>query len=368
MNDSIEPQYQLSSYRFDIPAHLIARYPLEERTASRLLVLNKDDPKPQHQQFSDIRGLLNAGDVLVLNNTRVIPARLFARKAETGGSVEVLLGRKEKNGSHLALVQPARRIKAGTRLIFGGIARGENDPFFATVEEQHGTEMGTFRLRFEGDAILYAEENGQIPLPPYLQRDAEEIDKARYQTVFASEEKRGASAAPTAGLHFSNELLMQLQKKGVELAEVTLHVGPGTFFPIRTKDIRAHKMHGEPWEIPEPTAAILNAAKKDKRRIIAVGTTAMRVLEAAYSPKEDAHFSAEKGITNLYIYPGFAFQAVDALVTNFHLPESSLFLLAAAFVGRARLMAAYEEAIKGSYRFFSYGDCCFFENAPEKTT
>jgi S-adenosylmethionine:tRNA ribosyltransferase-isomerase len=365
MNDSIEPQYQLSSYRFDIPAHLIARYPLEERTASRLLVLKKDAPKPEHQQFPDVLGLLNAGDVLVLNNTRVIPARLFAQRAETGGRVEVLLGRKERDGTHLALVQPARRIKAGTRLVFGGIALGKDDPFFATVEERDGREMGAFRLRFEGNAILYAEENGQIPLPPYLQRDAEEVDKTRYQTVFASDEQRGASAAPTAGLHFSEELLLQLRQKGVELAEVTLHVGPGTFLPVRSQDIRGHDMHFEPWEMTASSAALLNAAKKEGRRIIAVGTTAMRVLESAYLSEHDVHFREDNGITNLFIYPGYSFHAVDALLTNFHLPESSLILLAAAFVGKDRLLAAYQEAIEDSYRFFSYGDCCFFENASE---
>jgi len=364
MNDPSESAFQLATYGFRVPTELIARYPLPNRTDSRLLVLRNSDSSPSHQKFSNIGDFLRAGDVLVLNNTRVIPARLHATKKETGGAVEVLLGRQGSDGTYLALVQPARRMKEGTELKFAPKSSNCDISITGRVEEKHGLEPGVFKIRFGSDPVVFAEQYGDIPLPPYMQREAEEIDKERYQTVFASSEKSGASAAPTAGLHFSNRLLEQLTAQGVQIAKVTLQVGPGTFLPVRTDDIREHKMHFEPWEISEANARILSQAKTEGRRIVAVGTTAMRVLESAIQPDNTEVFSKDNGITNLFIYPGYTFRAVDVLITNFHLPESSLILLAAAFVGKGRLLAAYQEAIEASYRFFSYGDCCYFERAP----
>jgi S-adenosylmethionine:tRNA ribosyltransferase-isomerase len=365
MNDSSDTPFQLSAYHFSVPAELIARYPLPNRTDSKLLVLRKSDINPIHETFSNIGNFLRAGDVLVVNNTRVIPARLHATKEETGGAVEVLLGRPESDGTFLALMQPARRMKEGTWLNFTSKTVNPNASLKGQVEEKHGLEPGVFKIRFDSDPVVFAEQNGAIPLPPYMQREAEEIDKERYQTVFASSEKSGASAAPTAGLHFSKRLMHRLEEQGVQIAEVTLQVGPGTFLPVRTDDIREHKMHFEPWELSAANAQILNRAKAEGRRIVAVGTTAMRVLESAVQSDSTQPFSEGFGITNLFIYPGYAFQAVDALITNFHLPESSLILLASAFVGKERLLGSYQEAIDASYRFFSYGDCCYFEHTPE---
>ena len=361
MTQADDSHFQLESYHFDVPPALIARYPLPERTESRLMVLKRDADQPTHEQFPHVLELLQPGDVLVVNNTKVIPARLHAEKATTGGRVEVLLGREAEDGSYIALVQPARRLKPGTRLIFSQPDAVSIDPLYATVEERVMDEPGAFRIRFEGDPIAFAEQYGEIPLPPYLDRDAEQTDQSRYQTVFASDAKKGASAAPTAGLHFSQNLLDELDQRGVIRAEVTLQVGPGTFFPIRDSDIRDHKMHTEPWEISSENAKRLSTAFTEGRRIIAVGTTAMRVLESAFDDDSPIPFHGGRGLTNLFIYPGYRFKAVNALVTNFHLPDSSLILLVSAFVGRERLIRAYQEAIDMKYRFFSYGDCCFFE-------
>lgn len=361
MGHKDDSHFQLAAYHFDVPQDLIARYPLSKRTESRLLVLEKDAKQPTHRGFKDILTILQPGDLLVLNNTMVIPARLHAEKATTGGRLEVLLGRKDDDGTFIALVQPARRLKEGTRLIFSKPDSLSLDPLYATVEARLEHEPGAFRLRFEGNPIAFSEQYGEIPLPPYLDRAAEQLDHARYQTVFASDHQKGASAAPTAGLHFSLELLDDLEERGVERAEVTLQVGPGTFFPVRDPDIRNHHMHTEPWEITEENAERLCSAIKDGRRIVAVGTTAMRVLESAIDLNAPQPFQGGQGLTDLFIYPGYEFKAVDALVTNFHLPESSLILLVSAFMGRERLLNAYREAISNQYRFFSYGDCCFFE-------
>jgi len=349
---------RLEAYDFALPDSLIATRPLDERDASRLLALRRDDDTPRHLGFRDIETLLNAGDCLVLNDTRVIPARLFAHKAESGGRIEVLLSRREDDDVHVALLNPGRRLREGTRLVFEGDGQSF-DPLFATVLGRVDDEPGAWRVRFFGDPYAYAIAYGQIPLPPYMRRDDDDADRERYQTVYAGEGKEGAAAAPTAGLHFTPELLARLEEKGVSLVKVTLHVGPGTFLPVKVEDVREHRMHAEPWELTAEAAAELNATRARGGRIIPVGTTALRVLESAAD--EGGVLREGRGLTRLFVRPGYRFRATDALITNFHLPRSTLLMLVSALVGRERLLSAYEEAVRLGYRFFSYGDACFFE-------
>ena len=340
----------MTEFAFDLPPERIAKRPLAERSGARLLVVPRDAALA-HRTVRELPELLREGDVLVVNDTTVIPARLFGEKAGTGGKVEVLLVRPEE-GAWVCLVNASKKPKPGTRLVFG-TGGASMDGFFATVEDAVADEPGAFRVRFEGDALAFAEHYGHIPLPPYLEREDDEGDVDRYQTVFHDDDKPGSCAAPTAGLHFDDALLARVRARGVEIAKVTLHVGPGTFLPMRGS-LDEHVMHAEPWIIDEENARKINAAK----RVVAVGTTSLRCLESA---TEGGTIKAGRGLTRIFIKPGYAFKVVDALVTNFHLPESTLFVLVCAFAGTDRMKAAYAEAIREGYRFYSYGDACFLE-------
>lgn len=358
--DGASDDDRLSSYTFELPPELIAQHPLEERSAARLLVLKKDAERPAHARVKDLVELLAPGDVLVVNDTTVIPARLFGEKAVTGGRVEVLLVRKVAGSSWACLVNASKKPKAGSRLVFGTGRPTSMDAFFATVEGPLEDEPGAFLVRFDGDPVRYAQHHGHVPLPPYIGREDDEVDLERYQTVFHDADKPGSSAAPTAGLHFDAPLLAALAARGVRLAKVTLHVGPGTFLPVRGDSLSEHTMHPEPWIVGEETARAVNEAKAAGQRVVAVGTTSLRCLESA---ARDGRLVAGSGLTRLFVKPGHRFQVTDALVTNFHLPGSTLFVLVSAFAGRGRMQAAYDEAIREGYRFYSYGDASFLERA-----
>jgi S-adenosylmethionine:tRNA ribosyltransferase-isomerase len=322
--------------------------------------MTREDAGPVHRQFRDLPSLLREGDALVVNDTRVFPARLYGEKAETGGRVEVLLSRAEPDGTWVALLGASKPARPGGRIVFGGTATGFAEPFFATVLERVEDEPGAYRLQFHGDVLCYAEAHGHVPLPPYLTRTDDDEDKQRYQTVYADPSHRGAVAAPTAGFHFDEALLAEVRARGVSLVRCTLHVGPGTFLPVRDDDVRAHRMHAEPYALSEYAASTLNETRANGGRIVAVGTTSVRTLESSFST-EKGQLVAGSGLTRLFIRPGYRFRAVDALVTNFHLPESTLLMLVAALVGRERILAAYREAVDEGYRFYSYGDACFLE-------
>ncbi len=349
---------RLSDYRFTLDESLIATRPLEDRSSSRLLVLKADAERPEHRVFTDVKALLRPGDRLVINDTKVIPARLHAEKAVTGGHVEVLLCRAEESGTMVALVKASKKVRSGTRLVFDA-GQSSPEPFFAEVIEALADEPGAYRLRFEGDAVRYAEHFGHVPLPPYMQRDDDDHDLDRYQTVYADDDKPGSAAAPTAGFHFTPTLMTELMDQGVDITRVTLHVGPGTFLPVRTDNLDDHQMHAEPWELSVVAAAAINATREAGGRIIAVGTTSVRTLESAAD--NEGRVEAGRGLTRLFITPGYRFKVVEGLITNFHLPESTLLMLVSAFAGRERVLAAYEEAVREGYRFYSYGDACFFE-------
>ena len=343
---------KLSDYRFTLPEHLIAKYPVEQRTASRLLQLNGKTGEVTHSMFSEMLSLVDEGDLLVFNNTRVIPARLLGKK-ETGGQVEVLVERMLSEHTVLAHVRASKAPKPGTRLV---------------LEEQvnvivEGRKEALFILRFDHqEPVLTILENyGHMPLPPYIDRPDESTDKERYQTVY--NEKPGAVAAPTAGLHFDENILDALKAKGVQLAFVTLHVGAGTFQPVRVENIEEHKMHAEYAEVPQDVVDAVLATKARGKRVIAVGTTSVRSLESAAQASENDIISPFYSDTEIFIYPGFNFKVVDAMFTNFHLPESTLMMLISAFAGRENVMNAYQQAIEREYRFFSYGDSMFIEKA-----
>lgn len=340
---------KLSDFNFELPEHLIAKYPTPERTASRLLQLDGKTGEVKHGKFTDILDLLQPNDLLVFNNTKVIPARLMGQKA-TGGQVEVLIERILKSNTALAHVRASKAPKPGTLL------RLEN----AIDVEVVGRQGALFELEFKGGESILAmlDQYGHMPLPPYIDRPDEDSDKTRYQTVYG--EKPGAVAAPTAGLHFDDATLEALRKKGVQLAFVTLHVGAGTFQPVRVENIEEHQMHAEYAEVPEDVVAAVKAAKANGGRVVAVGTTSVRSLETAGSSGEIATFFDD---TSIFIYPGYRFNVVDAMITNFHLPESTLMMLISAFAGRDHVMAAYQQAIENEYRFFSYGDAMFIEKA-----
>jgi S-adenosylmethionine:tRNA ribosyltransferase-isomerase len=335
---------RLDAYDFPLPPERIARYPQSQRDASRLLVVGFD--RFDDRRFRDLPALLTPGDLLVLNDSRVIHARVFGRKA-TGGEVEVLFERLIGEKEALALVRASKSPKPGTTL---HLAKA----FTVEVVDRHG-DLFHVRLLDDGALFDWIERFGQLPIPPYLERQPEETDETRYQTVFARHP--GSVAAPTAGLHFTEPLLTQLQNLGVGLAWVTLHVGAGTFQPVRTERVSEHRMHAERFVIPEATVEAITRTKAAGKRVIAVGTTALRTLEGAA-----CHWGtlrAGQGETDLFIRPGFRFQVVDALITNFHLPRSTLIMLVAAFAGYQRTMAAYRHALAGDYRFFSYGDAMF---------
>ncbi|TYO73281.1 tRNA preQ1(34) S-adenosylmethionine ribosyltransferase-isomerase QueA [Rossellomorea marisflavi] len=340
---------KVEDFDFHLPEELIAQTPLENRSESRLMVLDKEDGSIDHLQFKNIVDLLDEGDCLVLNDTRVLPARLFGQKEETGANIEVLLLKQEEGDQWETLVKPAKRVKVGTEIVFG------DGKLKATCvgTKDHGGRI----MEFAYDGIFYEvlEELGEMPLPPYIRERLEEQD--RYQTVYAKE--RGSAAAPTAGLHFTEELLEELKAKGVHIAFITLHVGLGTFRPVSVDSIEDHDMHSEFYQISEGTARLLNDVRDKGGRIITVGTTSTRTLETIAS-KHD-RFVEENGWTNIFIYPGYEFKGIDGLITNFHLPKSTLIMLVSAFAGQEHVLKAYETAVQKKYRFFSFGDAMFLK-------
>ena len=331
-------------FYYDLPQELIAQDPLEDRSSSRLLVLDKKTGETQHHTFREIVNYLNPGDCLVINDTKVIPARLIGAKEETGAKIEVLLLKRKQNDVWENLVKPGRKAKPGTRISFGdGLLKGE---VIDVVDE------GNRLIRFEYDGIFeeILDQLGQMPLPPYITHQLK--DKDRYNTVYAAHE--GSAAAPTAGLHFTPELLEEIGRKGVDIARVTLHVGLGTFRPVKVDDVENHHMHSEFYMIDEEAAEKINGAKARGGRVICVGTTSCRTIESAAD--ENGRLKACSGWTEIFIYPGYTFKVLDGLITNFHLPESTLIMLVSALAGREHVLAAYEEAVRERYRFFSFGD------------
>ena len=336
---------RLSHYDFELPAELIAQAPLAERSASRLMVVRRDGQAIGHARFADLPDLLVPGDLLVRNETRVIPARLRGKKA-SGGQIEVLLVECLDGELWRCMTRASKPVRAGSRLTFPG---GIN----ALVEAEADEGWRVIRFHCQGGVLAALETAGEMPLPPYIERPPAADDRDRYQTVYAREP--GAVAAPTAGLHFSAETFAALQARGIESCGLTLHVGPGTFLPVRTENLDEHRMHSELFDIPEETAAAVNRARAAGRRAVAVGTTSTRALESAVG--EDGRVRAGGARTRLFIRPGFQFRAVDALLTNFHLPKSTLLVLVSAFAGRELILEAYRQAVEQRYRFFSYGDC-----------
>ena len=337
----------IKEFYYDLPEELIAQDPLADRSSSRLLTLDKNSGAFSHHVFRDIVDYLNPGDCLVLNNTKVIPARLMGEKEGTGAGIEVLLLKRKEGDIWETLVKPGKKARPGARISFGnGLLVGE---VIDVVEE------GNRLIKFEYEGIFeeILDQLGQMPLPPYITHRLE--DKNRYQTVYAKHD--GSAAAPTAGLHFTPELLEIIKAKGVKVAEVTLHVGLGTFRPVKVENILEHHMHSEFYMVEEDQAEIINETKKNGGRVICVGTTSCRTLESATG--EDGILKAGSGWTEIFIYPGYKFKILDALITNFHLPESTLLMLVSALAGRDNVMAAYEEAVKERYRFFSFGDAMF---------
>jgi S-adenosylmethionine:tRNA ribosyltransferase-isomerase len=337
-----------SDFYFDLPKELIAQDPLEDRSSSRLLVLDRESGEMQHRHFYEILDYLNAGDCLVLNNTKVIPARLYGVREGTGAMIELLLLKRRENNIWETLVKPGKKAKPGTKIIFGdGILTGE---ILEIVEEGNRLIQFTFDGVFE--EIL--DRLGQMPLPPYITHELK--DKNRYQTVYAKYE--GSAAAPTAGLHFTPELLQKVRDKGIRIAEVTLHVGLGTFRPVKVEDVTQHHMHSEFYDVPQEAADIIRETKASGGRVICVGTTSCRTIESA-AARFDGDIRACSGWTEIFIYPGYRFRLLDGLITNFHLPESTLLMLVSALAGKDHIMKAYEEAVKERYRFFSFGDAMF---------
>ena len=338
-----------SDFYYELPEELIAQDPLEDRSASRLMILNRENKELSHGHFTDIKSHLKAGDCLVVNDTKVIPARLYGVKEGTGAAIEILLLKRLEKDVWECLVRPGKKARAGTRISFGeGLLRAE-------ILEV--TQDGNRRIRFFWDGIFeeLLDRLGEMPLPPYIKHRLK--DRNRYQTVYARNE--GSAAAPTAGLHFTPELLDELQRQGVKLARLTLHVGLGTFRPVKVENVQEHHMHSEYYEIAPDQAAVINDAKKNGGRIIAVGTTSCRTLESASLP--DGTLVPGKGWTDIFIYPGYTFKIMDGLITNFHLPESTLLMLVSAFAGRDFIMDAYKTAVEEKYRFFSFGDAMLIE-------
>ena len=337
-----------SDFYFDLPEELIAQTPLERRDSSRLLHLDKTTGELEHRHFYELLDYLREGDCMVFNDSRVLPARLIGARP-TGGSVELVLLRDLGEGRWECLSRPGRKTKPGTEILFG------NGELKATVESVAEGGNRIVRFDYEGIFLEVLERLGKMPLPPYIKEELQ--DSERYQTVYSRE--IGSAAAPTAGLHFTKELMEKIAAKGVKLCYVTLHVGLGTFRPVKAEEIEDHEMHSEFCIIPEETARIVSETKKKGGRVIAVGTTSCRTLESF--AREDGSLPATSGWTNIFIYPGYTFKCVDALVTNFHLPESTLIMLVSALAGREHVLHAYEEAVKERYRFFSFGDAMFIE-------
>src|SRR5580698_319291 len=343
---------KLSQFKFDLPLNLIAQHPAKKREDSRLMVIHRDTGKIEHKVFKDILGFFHDKDVMIVNNTKVFPARLYGRKEKTGAKIEVFLLRELNKPNHLwdVIVDPARKIRVGNKLYFG-----DNDELVAEVIDNTTSRGRTIRFLFDGTEQEFRnilDVLGETPLPKYIKRKPEEEDKERYQTVYAKYE--GAVAAPTAGMHFSRELIKRLEIIGVKFAEVTLHTGLGTFRPIEVEDLSKHKMDAEYFKVDEFATNIVNKAKIEKRQICSIGTTTMRALESAVTAQ--GFLKPEEGWTNIFIHPPYTFSIADSLITNFHLPKTSLMIMACAFAGYDLMMTAYETAIKEKYRFFSYGD------------
>lgn len=353
--------FQLSDYDYHLPEALIAQHPCKERSESRLLHVNRKTGQLSHCRFKDVVSLLNKGDLLVINNTRVVPARLLGKK-ETGGRVEVLIIDYAAGMKHLktsgvfqceCLVKASKSPKAGARILLEGQVQAE-------VVKKKGP-VSVIRFSNSIDFLDFLQTSGRIPLPPYIKRNTadgqNQQDQDSYQTVYAS--KKGAVAAPTAGLHFTDDLMTALGQKGVKTAEITLHVGYGTFVPVKVSDIREHRIHSEYFTLSKKSAGMINQAKAEGRRVVAVGTTSVRTLE--YLSDNDGLVAPQEGMCDLFIYPGYQFRCVDAMITNFHLPESTLLMLISAFYSREKILAAYEAAKLKHYRFYSYGDAMLIE-------
>ncbi|MDV7186973.1 tRNA preQ1(34) S-adenosylmethionine ribosyltransferase-isomerase QueA [Lutibacter sp. TH_r2] len=343
---------KLSHFKFDLPEDLLAEYPAEHRDESRLMVLNRKEQTIEHKQFKDLINYFDEGDLMVLNNTKVFPARMFGEKEKTGARIEVFLLRELNAESRLwdVLVDPARKIRIGNKLFFG-----EDESLVAEVIDNTTSRGRTLRFLYDGSYEEFRkklEELGETPLPKYIKRDVEPSDEERYQTIYAKHE--GAVAAPTAGLHFSKHLMKRLEIKGVDFAEVTLHVGLGTFSAVEVEDLSKHKMDSEQVIVSPETVKVVNEAIDSKRRICAVGTTVMRAMESSVS--SDHHLNEFDGWTNKFIFPPYDFSIANAMITNFHTPKSTLMMMAGAFAGYDFLMEAYEEAVKEGYKFYSYGD------------
>ena len=335
---------KVSDFNYELPEHLIAQHPYDKRDEARLMVLDKTNQKIEHKVFKDVIDYLNPGDCLVINNTKVIPARLYGKK-DTGANVEFLLLKRIEGDFWEAMVRPGSKLKAGAKVIFGdGLLK-------ATVLEVQ--ENGNRKVEFEYNGIFneILDQIGLMPLPPYI-TEATKEDNAKYQTVYAKHD--GSAAAPTAGLHFTEELLEKIKEKGIEVANVTLHVGIGTFRPVKVENVEEHEMHSEHYYIKQEDVEKINNAKKNGKRVISVGTTSCRVLESVAD--ENGFVKETEGDTNIFIYPGYKFKCIDALITNFHLPESTLIMLVSTLAGKDFIMNAYNEAVKEEYKFFSFGD------------
>ncbi len=343
---------KLSHFNFDLPNDLLAEYPSENRDEARLMVVHRKDGKIEHKLFKDLINYFDEGDVMVINNTKVFPARLYGNKEKTGARIEVFLLRELNEDQRLwdVLVDPARKIRIGNKLYFG-----EDESLVAEVIDNTTSRGRTLRFLYDGsytDFRRKLQELGQTPLPKYIKRDVEPEDEERYQTIYAKHE--GAVAAPTAGLHFSKHLLKRLEIKGVDFSEITLHVGLGTFNPVEVEDLSKHKMDSEELYITDAAADLVNQAKKEKKKVCAIGTTVMRGLESSVSSERT--LNSFNGWTNKFIFPPYEFSIADCMVTNFHTPKSTLLMMVSAFAGHDLIMKAYKEAIKEGYKFYSYGD------------
>ncbi|PKR79103.1 tRNA preQ1(34) S-adenosylmethionine ribosyltransferase-isomerase QueA [Halalkalibacillus sediminis] len=335
----------VNDFDFDLPEELIAQTPLKDRAASKLMVIDRDKGSVENKQFPSVVDYLNPGDCLVLNNTKVLPARLLGEKEETKGKVEMLLLHQTGEDEWEALVKPAKKIKVGTRVSFGD--------GLLTAECTEIRDQGLRIVKFEYDGIFLEvlDQLGEMPLPPYIKEQLD--DRDRYQTVYAKEV--GSAAAPTAGLHFTDEILERIRAKGIKIAYLTLHVGLGTFRPVQVDDVEEHDMHSEFYQLDQETADLLNDVKQNGNSVVAVGTTSVRTLETI-ARDEQGKFKGSSGWTDIFIYPPYRFQAIDAMITNFHLPKSTLIMLVSAFASKELILRAYEEAVRDRYRFFSFGD------------
>jgi S-adenosylmethionine:tRNA ribosyltransferase-isomerase len=343
---------KLSEFDFELPEELIAEYPMENRDESRLMVIHRDTGKIEHKMFKDVLDYFDEGDVMIRNNTKVFPARMYGNKEKTGAKIEVFLLRELNRESLLwdVLVDPARKIRIGNKLYFG-----ENEDLVAEVIDNTTSRGRTLRFLFDGSYEEFKQkvmELGETPLPKYIKREVEEADEERYQTIYAKEE--GAVAAPTAGLHFSKQLLKRLELKGVDFAEVTLHIGLGTFRPVEVEDLTKHKMDSEEAVVTQKTCDIVNQAKLNKKKVCAIGTTSMRSIESSVST--EGLLKPYSGWTNKFIFPPYEFSIADSMITNFHTPQSTLLMMVSAFMGHELMKEAYSQAVKEKYRFYSYGD------------